>query len=245
MGAGGGGAGRPRAGRRQGQIRARGRAGAPVTVAPVPQRIGAAIRDLDLETKVADDALRGRLSALQKQVNRGGYVTFISAAVDQIIDTFHPENSFLRGGLRALPLLAVKTEQRPWTVESIVTDPRVLGGGVIGGLTLYGYLRDRGATAHRVSLTAPSSVQVDGTTPIIAQVLDRDGRPMDVPVTWRVDNIDRAAATIEPRAGTTIAILRAGSRTGAAIVTASADGLDSPIPVEIVYGGGIISSDDS
>ena len=144
--------------RRQALIRARAQARgaalrrpAPVPAPPTSTRsTAAAIREVDLESKVAEDSLRRELGGMRRRMNRSEYAAVAGLAVNQFIESFNqPENEYARAALRFAPLLLLAPQRRGRGFESFVYDPRVMGGAAVLGITFLGQQRSRAAIVVR------------------------------------------------------------------------------------------------
>jgi uncharacterized protein YjdB len=216
--------------RRQAQARARSMAGGRGTTAPAritPQQTATAIRNLDLETKVQDDAFRSALSASSKRMSRSEYAAVAGVAVNQFIESFDtPDNSLARAALRFSPLLLLSPQRRGTGFDSVIRDPRVIGGAAIAGITLIGDNRRRFTVARQLSVQAPSEIAVNDTDLFLADVLDLRGTPVDTPVTW--ESNDPATATIDPITGSV-----KGNKAGVVVITATADGIKRRVRLKV------------
>jgi uncharacterized protein YjdB len=214
--------------RRQAQARAR-LTGGRGTTAPAritPQQTATAIRNLDLETKVQDDAFRSAISASSKRMSRSEYAAVAGVAVNQFIESFDtPDNPFARAALRFSPLLLLSPQRRGTGFDSVIRDPRVIGGAAIAGITLIGDNRRRFTVARQLSVQAPSEIAVNDTDLFLADVLDLRGTPVDTPVTW--ESSDPATATIDPGGNVK------GVKAGTVVVTATADGIKRRVRLKV------------
>ena len=117
-----------------------------VTAPTTPRQTVAAIRSLDLETKVGEDSLRRALERSNRRATRATYATIASVAVDQAFDSFEEEfdgHDFVRAGMRIAPLLLLSPERRRPGLEGFVLDPRVIGGAAVVGIVAADKLRNR------------------------------------------------------------------------------------------------------
>jgi hypothetical protein len=134
--------------RSQAQARARARTrGRPTPTRPrvaTPRSTVSAIRNVDLESKVAQDNARRALSAQGKRMSRSEYAAVAGVAISQFIESFKaPENAYAKAALRFSPLLLLSPQKRGTGVEAFVKDPRVLGAAAVAGITVLGENRDR------------------------------------------------------------------------------------------------------
>ncbi len=120
------------------QVReARGRTGG----APAgPRSATAAVRTLDLETKVDTDSLRRAIADQSRRTERASYAAVASVVLDQAIDSFDLAQSqpdHIRAVLRVLPLMILTPQKHGSGAGSLFRDPRVLGAAGVGGVVLY------------------------------------------------------------------------------------------------------------
>src|SRR5262249_23583291 len=130
--------------RRQRQ-RARLRARPSVTVrrGPTPRQAVTAIRNVDLEARVREDALRRDMAAHARSAERAGYVTVASVAVNQFFASFPRAitNPLLKAGLNFAPLLLLAPQKHGSGVGALIRDPRVVGGAAVAGLLAVQHVR--------------------------------------------------------------------------------------------------------
>jgi hypothetical protein len=216
--------------RRQAQARARSMARGRGTTTPAPitpQQTATAIRNLDLETKVQDDAFRSALSASSKRMSRSEYAAVAGVAVNQFIESFDtPDNPFARAALRASPLLLLSPQRRGTGFDAVIRDPRVIGGAAIAGITLIGENRRRFAVARRIEVLGPNEIAVNEVDLFLADVFDLRGAPVATPVAWQSN--DPATATIDPVTGTV-----KGIKAGTVVVTGTADGITRRVRLKV------------
>ena len=182
---------------------------------PAARSTAAAIRTVDLESKVADDSIRRELAAQRSRSTRSEYATVASLAVNQFVESFNqPANVFAKAALRASPLLLLSPQSRGRGVQSVIADPRVIGGVALLGLTFLGQQRDKAT----IEVAGPSVLAVGDTVRFAAQVLSTAGAviPGRV-VSWETSDV--AVATVTP-AGDVTATGR-----GAVFIIAKSDGL--------------------
>lgn len=164
--------------RRQAQVRAQAQARARTTAvrprpatAP-PARTAAAIRAVDLDSRVAHDGLRRELALQRKRMNRSEYAAVAGLAVSQFVESFdQPQNVYARAALRFAPLLLLTPQRRGRGLESFVADPRVIGGAAILGITVLGEQRSRAS----IDVAAPSQLQATSSVQLNAQVVSPRG----------------------------------------------------------------------
>ena len=173
-----------------------------------------AVRDLDLESKVAEDGLRRAATIQGKRMSRAEYASVAGVAVNQVIDSFGaPNDPFIRAALRFSPLLLLAPQRRGTGFGAFATDPRVLGAAAVAGITLAARNRDRLGTVRRIEIIGPDRLTVGGTDQFFASPTDNDGSEVGgATVDWTTSN-DRA--TVD-RAGN----VTAGKDAGPVTITA-------------------------
>ena len=80
-------------------------------------------------------------------------------------------NVFAKAALRASPLLLLSPQSRGRGVQSVIADPRVIGGVALLGLTFLGQQRDKAT----IEVAGPSVLAVGDTVRFAAQVLSTAG----------------------------------------------------------------------
>ncbi|KGN39945.1 Ig-like domain-containing protein [Knoellia aerolata] len=188
--------------RRMGAARVR-RPSAAVTGPTTPRQTVAAIRSLDLETKVGEDSLRRAIERSNRRATRATYATLASVAVDQAFDSFGDElkaHDFVRAGARIAPLMLLSPERRRPGLEGVLLDPRVIGGAVVVGIVAADKLRNRDERVDRVTvqpriISLNGGNQVSGT--FSATALSRRGAKTDVTVTF--DSADPTILKVDDR----------------------------------------------
>ncbi|MDQ1718680.1 MAG: hypothetical protein QOG79_5317 [Mycobacterium sp.] len=190
---------------------------APSAVTP-QKATAAAVRTLDLETKVQEDTFRNAIAAQNKRMSRGEYAAVVGVAVNQFIETFQaPDNVYAKAALRFSPLLLLAPPNRGRGIEGLIKDPRVIGAAAIAGLVFVGDERNKKKKVKEVKIFAPTSIAKQGTATLVADVLDGDGRSIaNEKVTWA--SLDTTQATIDPSTGA----LNATNKGGTVVITATA-----------------------
>ncbi len=205
--------------RRQAQARGRTRPAGRLPARPSPQQAVSAIKNLDLETKVQEDAFRGAISAQSKRMSRSEYAAVAGAAVNQFIESFDaPDNAFAKAALRFAPLLLLSPQPRGKGLEALVKDPRVVGGAAVAAITIAGENRNRFSAAREVSVLSASELEVGQDDTFIADVLDGRGAVLNKPVSW--SSSDPNIAAIDPASGRVTPIAP-----GVVVISASSEGI--------------------
>lgn len=103
-----------------------------------------------------------------------------------------------KAGLSVAPLLLLRPERHGSGLESFVTDPRVLAGALVFGLSIAGEVNRSADEVHQVRITRPQPVgelRPQESLRALADALDRKGNPIpDQRITWSSDN--QAVATV-------------------------------------------------
>jgi hypothetical protein len=190
--------------------------------APQPTQAQAAInavRNLDLETKVEEDAFRRAIRSQRTRMSRSEYAAVASVATNQFIESFDaPDNPFFRAALRFAPLLLLAPQPRGTGLEAFLKDPRVVGGIAIGAIVLIAENRKQFTTVRQIDILGPSAIKVgDPNDQFAADVRDARGTTLSIPVTW--SSSDTARAEIDPNTGSISA-----KAAGPVVITARVDG---------------------
>jgi hypothetical protein len=200
---------------------------------PAPQRkTAAAIRDLDLETKVQDDRLRAAIAAQGKRMSRSEYAAVVGVATNQFMESFDaPDNPYLRAGLRLAPVMLLSPPKRGNGVEALVRDPRTQALAAVAALTFAGQQRKRGSEAQHVGdIQGPMDMRAGAPNSVLffAEVTDGRGRVVSSKqVTW--SSSDPSTVTIDPTTGKA-----EGKTEGQVLITASVDGIGRQKLVNVV-----------
>jgi hypothetical protein len=150
---------------------------------PSQRQTIAAVRSLDLETKVELDALRRLAEESNRRANRATWAAVAGTAVDQGLDSFSANltNQYLRAGARFAPLLFLSPQKKKGGVEGFVTDPRFVGGASILSIAL---LHSLANSVHSALITPAGKVTGNGT--FVATAKSRLGISVpNVPFTWK------------------------------------------------------------
>jgi hypothetical protein len=212
--------------RRQQEL-ARARASQRAGVVPVRPSASAAIRTLDLETKVQDDRLRSTNAALNSRMNRSEYAAVVGAATNQFIESFQePQNPYVRAGLRFAPLLLLSPQKRGAGLGAFVADPRVLGVAAVAAITFAGAHRDRVFGPANINILSADTLAANDNDRFVADVVDHSGKVLTHSVTWASD--DPNVATIDPATGMVTAV-----HAGTAYISASFDGIVGHVRLKV------------
>lgn len=204
--------------RRQALARARSAPRARPGAMPVRPSTAAAIRNLDLETKVQEDSFRNSISMQNRRMSRSEYAAVAGAATNQFIESFdEPDNPFFRAGLRFAPLLLLTPQKKGTGFGGFVKDPRVIGAAAVAAITFAGESRRKFVARRTINVLSTDTLAKDAEDRFAAEVLDENGRVLSNAVTWRSDDSD--VADIDPSTGKVKA-----KKPGTAIITASFDG---------------------
>ena len=219
--------------RRQAQSRTRIGAGRPVSAPTGQQRAISAIRDLDLETSVADDALNARISKLVKNGDRAAYAAAATAVLEQLFASgLLPDSPALQAVGRGGPLLLLAASGRRHGVEAVL-NPAPLGILSIAAISLFSELRGRANAVQRIELQANPTVNLHATELVLASVVDQRGIRLDSAVTWTTDGFGEGGnASIASLTGNRAAIT--GTATGSVIVAAAVDGVVASTLVTVI-----------
>lgn len=130
-------------------------------VANKAQRNRAAIRNVDLQSKVKTDMLARGLSAQGKRISGNEYSQAASKVVDEFKSQF-PDlvtNPIIKTALPLLPLLLLKPQKKGSGFEAVISDPRVWGPVLAGGLAVFNEIqgaKDKDTTTDRIDIPSAS-----------------------------------------------------------------------------------------
>jgi hypothetical protein len=175
-----------------------GRPSATVVRAATPRQVASAIRNVDLESKVGDDALRRDMEQANNRASRATYAAVAGVAVNQALDTFEDnlaDNDFIRAGLRFAPLLLLAPQRKRPGLEGFALDPRVIGGAAVAGIIAADKLRS-GVSKVVIS---PKTVTASGSGTFTAIVLDKNANLVSGPVKWT--STDPSVLTVDQTTG--------------------------------------------
>ena len=191
---------------------------APTPARGVQQQTAAAIRTLDLETKVQEDAFRAAIAAANRRTTRSEYAVAAGVAANQVVETFDElGNPLLKAAIRFAPLLALSPQRKQNGFGAFITDPRWATAAVVGGILVVGENRKRFTSARQISVLGPSDLAAGSDDLFVAEVTDIRGQVVDTPVSWESSNSDVAA--IDKASGKVT-----GKAAGVVVITATADG---------------------
>jgi hypothetical protein len=156
-----------------GQVVPAGRGGAPTARATA-----AAIRQVDLQSKVQADVMGSALRVRDRQVD-SLYTTQLAQALStQVKDSFGDvfDNPFARAAATAFPLVPLGLMPRSRETGLAGRGMYTFGtAAVLFGLTFVGHLRSRGRVPNRISITAPAQIKTGQPQAFLADVLDDRG----------------------------------------------------------------------
>jgi uncharacterized protein YjdB len=228
--------------RRQAMARSRAmpgpaRPGAALAPVPAQRQTVAAIRELDLETKVGEDKLRAAITAQRKRMTRSEYAAVLGAVTNQAIESFDgPDNPYLKAGLRFAPLLLLSPQKQGSGVDAFVRDPRVVGAGLVLGITFAADTRNRFTKAQDISILASAELEEGENDVFFAEVTDGRGRPVATEVTW--SSSDPSVASIDAKSGAVVAL-----RPSTVTISASAGGITRRVRLKVRARSSTISDD--
>src|SRR5262249_26917712 len=133
--------------------------------------------------------------------------------------------------IRAAPtLLLAPGEQRKRGLEGWVTDPRVLGSGLIATIWAFGHFRTQFKGVHEIQVSNAGPISVTAASSsgqISAFAVDRNGNTVsDVSIEWKSSNTN--ALTIDNDGK-----YQRGTATGDVLITVSAGGKSKTIFVNV------------
>jgi hypothetical protein len=148
--------------------------------APTARTAVAAVRNLDLETKVQDDILRARQDAQDRRLRRAEIAAVAAVVSGQLQASLQGRvselnNPYVSAALRAAPLLFLSPGRRGSGAGSYASDPRVIGGALVLGLAFVGDRLKRLDETADVRQVGVADVPVNGTSIFLADALDSRG----------------------------------------------------------------------
>ena len=206
---------------RRRMARARTQRSAPARPAPPAARAAAAIRTLELENRVQDDAFRGSLVAQQRRQSRTELATLAAVVSNQVRDSFGSsvellQNPAVKAGLNAAPLLFLAPSKKGEGIGGYLSDKRVIGVGIVAALAFIGNQQDRADEAADIRVISAAEITDGDETIVLADVLDRKGRVLQGKnVVFTTDRPD--IATIDANGRVT------GQSPGVAVITVAVD----------------------
>lgn len=220
---------------RQAQLRRRPPAPPPpqrVVRAPCPEpAITATIRNLDLETKVAQDSLRRALKRANDRAERANLATIASTAASQIFDSFPNDlagHEFVRAGIRGAPLLLLSSSKERSGFERYALDPKVIGVAVIAVIVGAGKFRSTSTGVHTINIVDPGPIHVRDYGVLLGTAVDRNNREVQgITITWHSSNA--AILNVDPPTGNYTAV-----GAGPVVVKATTDGVTVPLSVTVL-----------
>jgi hypothetical protein len=182
----------------------------------------AAVRQLDLETKVQDDLLRDRLAADERRMSRSEMAAVAAVVSGQFQAAFQDRftelrNPYVRAALTYAPLLLLSPRKRGTGAGAIVSDPRAIGAALVVGLAFAGDRLTKRDDVVDVRLVGASEVTANQTTTFLADARDNRGVVL-AGKTPSFESSDPNVATIDPRTGVVTA-----KQPGSVVITANVD----------------------
>jgi hypothetical protein len=202
---------------------------------PSPRQTIAAVRSLDLDTKVELDSLRRAVEESNRRAARATWAAVASTSVDQGLASFFTDaqsHPYVAAGVRFAPLLFLSPEKKRGGVEGFATDPRVIGGAAILGIALLGTFRNRpqgvGSIAGLPNQPISVSISEPAGNPVLnAVALSRDGVQLpQTQLSWTSSNSN--ALAVDPSSGA-----MTPKQAGSSVVTAAAGGAASSVTVNV------------
>lgn len=198
-----------------------------------PRTAVAAIRQLDVENKVQNDALRSAFAARDKRSSRAEVAAVAGVVAGQIQSSFNDvfTSVFARAALSFSPLLLLSPKRRGTGAAAIASDPRVYGAALVAGVAFFGDRRGRDAAAQKLEITTSvSEIPAGVSVPFSAKVFDKGGSAIpNRDVRWSSSN--STAVQVDPATGNVTA---GATKGGIAVITATSDGVDRTIVVRVV-----------
>ncbi|NEA33397.1 hypothetical protein [Streptomyces sp. SID13031] len=136
----------------------------PASRRATPATAVAAVRNLDLETKVGQDSLRRGIEQANARSARARLTAMASLGVDQALDTFGEklkEHEFVRAGLRLAPLALLGKQHTKPGAAGWLLSPQVIGVASVAGIVAAGHFFKPGASVSQIDLT-PRKISAAG-----------------------------------------------------------------------------------
>lgn len=170
----------------QERARLRGRPSVTARRSPTPRQAVTAIRNVELNARVREDALSRAIADHARRADRAALATAASVAFGQLVDSFPGavRNDFLRAGFRFAPMLLLAPHKHGTGPGALLRDPRVACGVVITGLVV---AQHRGFFHRASKATAFVPKVMPAGTNVKVRTLrdDGTGNLVDVPgITW-------------------------------------------------------------
>ncbi len=210
---------------------------------PSPRQTIAAVRSLDLDTKLELDSLRRELKESNRRAGRATWGTVAGVAAAEVINQFdalehHPNVS---AAILGAPLLLLSPEKRRGGVEGILLDPRVIGGAAVIGIALASRFTSTSKAVHKITVGAPATVSSPAagkpasTGQLTALAYDRSGNPLlGTQFTWNSSPTDLLTVSPGPSAQTTYTVQPGAAGQEMVIITAQAGGITGTATVTVV-----------
>lgn len=215
---------------RQRVARARARGQLVSTARPAPRTAAAAVRQLDLDTRLQTDTIRRALLDQDRRASRAEIASVASVVGGQVQNSFGDvfRNVWARAALSFAPLLILSPRRRGTGFGAVARDPRFVGGLVVAGVVLAGERRDRAAVVQKLNVVSVPTLVSGTSLPFFADPIDKSGAVIaDRSVTWTTSN--RNVADVDPLTG----VVSAGEQTGPVIITATVDGVVARVPLVV------------
>lgn len=196
-----------------------------------PRAVVSAVKNLDLQAQVQQDALREVIAKQNKNIERANLITVGTLLIPEAFRIFgEPDNALVRAAILTSPLLIAPGQRKPG-LEGIVRHPAFYGGAGLLTLAFIGDQRKRNASVQTVDVLGPTQLAVNKDDVFIADVFDARGKRSTTTPSWQSDNT--AVAEIDATSGR----IRAKA-VGVAIITASAGDVIRRIRLEVVAATG-------
>jgi hypothetical protein len=209
---------------------ARARRPSPATAKAEVRETKAAVQELSVETEMqAETAARGL--ARQRKSIAGSEAavaanTVATTVANQLQATFPrvASNPFVRAGLPLTALAFLRPAKRASGFQGLVTDPRVWGSALVGGVAIAGEITNRVRKVDEVRITRFATHLPPGATfQFVAEALDSSGAVLsNKKITWGFAS-PTTAATVDPNTGLVTAGSPASGTTLRADIVAEVD----------------------
>jgi hypothetical protein len=207
---------------------------------PSPRQTIAAVRSLDLDTKVELDSLRRELKEANRRASRGTWATIAGVAAAEIINQFdalenHPNVS---AAILGAPLLLLSPEKHGKGVEAFLLDPRVIGGAAVVGIAVASRFAGASKGVHRIQVFGDTTVEAGNEGTYGALAYDRNGNLL-TGINFTFTFIAVPSTIIQSSDSTKGTFTAAALTTGTVAVVAQSGSVTGTLSVAVTPGSGI------
>ena len=163
------------------------------------QKTQAAVQTVNLDNKVQTDSFGRALRSQRDRIGRNEYALTATKVVDELKDRFPDlfQNEVLRTVIPLAPLLFLQPHKRGRGFESVISDPRVWGPLLVGGIALFN--ETRGKEPQEVVITPGMFTlhSAGASVPLLANAYDRSRRIISPQPAFTWASSNTAVATVD------------------------------------------------